>query len=207
MRSRLFIALLGLAACESRTPSLEEAPPPDPQAAAEAAPVEFAATPPREAPPKVAPTDVRTPEWPAERDEFARSRLTDAARVEVDRSPLPALVVAETKLLASTVVTTGPHWYSATSRDGGLTTTLHGTRLAHQHAHIPPASGRSAVRGRPAFVTENEGIVSAAWVEGGVAYALDVECRDRDDARCHGEGFVVGLASRLVFVGGHGGAR
>jgi hypothetical protein len=125
----------------------------------------------------------------------------------VDRSPLPALVVGETKLLAATVVTTGPHWYSATARNGGLTMTLHGTRLAHRYAHIPPASGRWSVRGRPAFVTENEGIMSAAWVEDGVAYALDVECHDRDDARCQGEGFVLGLAAKVVFVGGLGGAR
>lgn len=203
MRSGFLLASLALAGCEAREPGnafeRDATRAPESHAAEQDGAVGGTK---RMARAATRPTEVRTPRWPSDRDEFARSRLSDAARAEVDRAPVPVLVVNDPKQLASTVVTTGPHWYATSVRDGGLTVALHGTRLAHVHADIPPAQGRSAVRGQPAFVTENEGIVSASWVENGMAYALDVECFDRADARCHGESFVLGLAARLVFVGG-----
>ncbi|MBM4376446.1 MAG: hypothetical protein FJ095_15300 [Deltaproteobacteria bacterium] len=159
-----------------------------------------------DAKPAAAATEVRTPRWSEPVDEHAVSRMSDAARAEVARSPVPVLAVANAKWLASMVVTTGLHWYATSVRDGELTVSIHGTRLAHVHPEIPPAEGRSRVRGKPAFVTENEGIVSASWLEDGIAYALDVECFDRADARCRSEGYALELGRKLVFVGGRGGA-
>jgi hypothetical protein len=158
------------------------------------------------APATAVPTEIRTPRWTERLDEHAVRRMSEASRAEVAQSPVPVLAVADAKWLASMVVTTGPHWYATSVRDGGLTVSIHGTRLAHVHQEIPAAEGRSRVRGKPAFVTENEGIVSASWLEDGIAYALDVECYDRGDARCRSEAFVLELGRKLVFVGGRGGA-
>jgi len=161
---------------------------------------------------KATPVDARkalvgTPSWPTSVDGPALKELSEAARRELAHSPVPVLVVDEPKLLRTAVITTGPHWYALSTKDGGLTTALHGTRLAHDYPEIPPARGRSEVRGRPAFITENEGIVSASWLENGVAYSLDLECFERQDTRCQGAAHVTAIANRLRYVGGEGGTR
>lgn len=191
-----------LAACEPRGEVLDGGPPERPAAHPPERP-ERPSRPKRAEPTATAvPTVVARPTFAEARNDAVAKRLPEAAREELGRSPVPALVVDEPKLLASAVITTGPHWYALSARDGGLTVSLHGTRLAHQHREIPAAKGRDAVRGRPAFFTENEGVVSASWVEDGVAYALDLECHERDDARCRGTAHLAKIAEQLVFVGG-----
>lgn len=205
----LVATALSLTACDRGSDVSGARPLADPEG--RAAPLE--STPPSSDGPKIkartasGKTEVRTPRWSESVEVLAESLLSDTSRAEVKKAPVPALVVNEPKWLAATVVTTGPHWYAASFRDGGLTVSIHGTRLAHLHDDIPPAEGRSSVRGRPAFVTENEAIVSAAWVEDGVAYSLDLECFDRDDRRCRDEAYVLELGGRLVFVGGQGAKR
>ena len=54
------------------------------------------------------------------------------------------------------------------------------------------------------FVTVNEGIRTASWMENGAAYSVDVECNDFRDARCQGEDFLLSIVAQLAFVGGSG---
>jgi hypothetical protein len=162
---------------------------------------------PTKAPPQARKVVVHTPNWSLPIDERAKSQLSEAARAELARAPVPMLVVDEPALLRAAVVTTGPHWAALSAKDGDLTVVLHGTRLAHDYPEIPEARGKSLVRGRPAFVTENEGIVSASWLEDGVAYSLELECFERSDARCQGDGHLLVLAERLRFVGGEGSTK
>jgi hypothetical protein len=145
--------------------------------------------------------------WPIRIDERARARLPEQARAEVDKAPVPLLVVDDVGLLRKAVITTGPHWAALSCRHDGITVSLHGTRLSHDYRDIPPAEGTARVRGQAAFITQNEGIWSASWPEHGVAYSLEVECERASDARCRDEHELLELAERLVYVGGEGSRR
>lgn len=188
-------SLLFLTACGESGEALDRLPHEPPRA------------PEKVAPKAARPALVQTVSWSSSIDVPSAKELSDLARSELAHSPVPVLVVAEAKLLRAAILTTGPHWYAVAAKDGGLTVALSGTRLAYDYPEIPTAHGRSTVRGRPAFFTENEGIVSASWVENGVAYALDLECFDRHDARCHGAEYLLTLAEKLRYVGGEGSAR
>ncbi len=145
--------------------------------------------------------------WPAAGtlDRIAFARLDESSRDAVRTSPVPVLVLREPALLAVTRVMTGPAWYAIAAREGGLTISLGGTRLAHPHPGVAPARGRSIVRGEPAFVTQNEAIWSASWLENGVAYVLEVECDTPSEPRCADERTLLGLTAALSYVGGAGG--
>jgi hypothetical protein len=158
---------------------------------------------PAPAPPKptAQPID-HEPSWPTDPvDEAALAALPAEAREHVARSTLPVLVVAKAELLPATVLVVEERWYAQSARLDGLTVSLHASRTAHKYPGHAPAKGNATVRGRDAFVLENEGIWSATWIEGGVAYAVDVECFARDDARCS-QAYVLELAESVRFVGG-----
>lgn len=142
-------------------------------------------------------------------DVSALGRLSEASRRVVERAPVPALVVSDDVLLANAVVMAQPSWYAVSTRGDGITVSLHASKVAHRYPHIPPLERPTGkkVRGHDAIVTENEAIWSAAWIEGGVAYSLEVECARLPDPRCESDAFVMGLAGRLAFVGGEGVAK
>lgn len=185
---------LGLLACSAPEPAGGKTPP-------RAKPM--ASVRPTQAPPQAQrlEQEVTWPEASAV-DGATRAALTDEARAAVDRAPVPALVVARPELLARSVIMAKEHWYAVSASHDGLTVSIHASRVAHRYPHTPKAQGRGRVRGHHAFVTQNEGIWSAAWVEGGVAYALEVECGQRPDARCDDEALVLSLAGDLRYVGG-----
>ncbi len=54
------------------------------------------------------------------------------------------------------------------------------------------------------FVSINEGIRTASWIENGAAYSVDVECSDVRDARCQSEEFLLSIVAQLTYVGGSG---
>jgi len=107
-------------------------------------------------------------------------------------------------IVSSATVMSDEHWVAVSARDGERTLSIHSTDVSHPAAGNEPAPPRSArVRGRPATVTENEGIRSIAWEEDDVAYSLDVECaRPHEDEACTGEAYVRELAEALVVLGG-----
>jgi len=144
--------------------------------------------------------------WPAAAalDDEARQALPPAAQAAVQRATVPVLVVGRPAALAASIVMTKPLWTALSTRFDGVTVSLSGTRAAHRYPHLAPAEGRARVRGKPAWVTQNEGIWSAAWREFGVAYVLEVECGERPDPRCADDGFVLELAHQLRYVGGAG---
>jgi hypothetical protein len=141
--------------------------------------------------------------WPAESiDTVALAALSEQARGVIATSPVPAFVVAEGALLASAVVMAKSRWYAVSARADGVVVSLHASRAAHRYPHLPRAEGKQSVRGLPAFVTQNEQIWSAAWIEGGVAYSLELECVSLPDARCADDAHLMSLAARLAYVGG-----
>lgn len=153
--------------------------------------------------------------WPAAAtlDERTLSSLSDTSlgereiRASIARSPVPVLAPKDLRLTAPTLVVEG-EYFALTGRFEGSTISLQGTRAAHRYEGVDPAAGnREIIRGASpmrAFVSVNEGIRTASWIESGVAYSVDVECADPREARCQGDDFLLAVVAQLVYVGGSG---
>lgn len=151
-------------------------------------------------------TSVAVVRWPLpstiDRDAFAGLDAISASAVR--SAPVPVLVVRDPLFARAARVMAGPHWVALAARADGLTVSLSGTRLAHRHPGVASARGRASVRGQPAFVTQNERIWSASWLEYGAAYVLEVECDQPSEARCNDDRKLMELAATLRYVGGAG---
>jgi len=90
------------------------------------------------------------------------------------------------------------------ARGAGLSVFVQGNRTARRIENVPPAIGRQTVRGRPAWITQNEAVWSATWEEHGATYVVELECGDPDDARCKDDATLREVAESLAFVGGRG---
>jgi hypothetical protein len=127
-------------------------------------------------------------------------------RALVSRSPVPVLAPKDLRLTTPTLVVEG-EYFALTGRVDGATISLQGTRAAHRYEGVDPAAGNrdlmrgSAVRG---FISVNEGIRTASWIENGAAYSVDIECSNVQDARCQSEEFLLSLVANLTYVGGSG---
>lgn len=134
------------------------------------------------------------------------TRTEDELRALVARSPVPVLVPKALRLTTPTLIVEG-EFFALTGRADGATLSLQGTRAAHRYEGIGPVAGNRDVRGElhlRGFVSVNEGIRTASWMENGVAYSLDVECSDARDARCQSDDFLLSVLAELTFVGGSG---
>jgi hypothetical protein len=148
-----------------------------------------------------------TVSWPAETaaDEGALLALDGVrdARARIARSPVPVLAPTSVSLVTPVLVVEA-EYYALSGRDGDAAIAIQGTRMARRYENIPPVAGDRAVRGVRGFVSVNEGIRTASWIENGAAYSVDVECKSVEDHRCASEEYLLDLVSRLAFVGGAG---
>ncbi|WP_437731635.1 hypothetical protein [Sorangium sp. So ce1335] len=144
--------------------------------------------------------------WPPSTslDRDALAALPRAAAHAAQASQVPVLVPPRRDLLAAPVIVARDHWTSFWARTESLTVSVTMTRLSRKYPSIPSIRGAHAVRGAPAFITANEGIWSASWIENGVSYALDIECASPEAPACASDALVRELASELVYVGGVG---
>jgi hypothetical protein len=148
--------------------------------------------------------------WPAAStvDDTALSSLGGRmserdVRALVARSPVPLLAPKHLRLESPTLVVEG-EYFALTGRADGATISLQGTRAAHRYEGVEQVSGNRSLRGTKGFVSINEGIRTASWIENGAAYTLDVECADVRDARCQGEELLLSIVEQLAYVGGSG---
>jgi hypothetical protein len=90
--------------------------------------------------------------------------------------------------------------YTVTQRDEQMTLSLTGSLVSREEASIKATPGKPAgtLRGVPVYVTENEGIKTATWIENGTAYALDIECTSDSDKRCTSPDYVMNVIKGLV---------
>lgn len=140
--------------------------------------------------------------WPSGHVDEAALAALGPDRANVARSPVPVLAPKDARLEDPKVMIDA-EYYAIAGKLSGATISIQGTRLAHKYDTIPPTPGDRPMRGGHGFVTVNEGIRSASFVENGAAYSVDVECADpTHDARCTGDAFVLGLVESLVYVGG-----
>ncbi|WP_437671918.1 hypothetical protein [Sorangium sp. So ce131] len=144
--------------------------------------------------------------WPpaASLDRGALAALPKRAAHAAGTSRVPVLVPSRRELLAAPVIVAKEHWTSFWARTEEITVSITMTRLSRKVPGIPPLRGAHIVRGEPAFITANEGIWSASWVESGVSYALDVECASPEAPACASDALVREIAAELVYVGGAG---
>lgn len=144
--------------------------------------------------------------WPAPAalDRAALGALSAAARERVSSSRVPVLLPAKEEMLAVANVIAKETWTASSVRTGGVTVTVTASRAAHVVPGVGPAKGNRAIRGTHGFVSQNEGIWSAAWTENGVAYSVEVECDSPAAARCADDAYVMELANGLAYVGGAG---
>ncbi|MBX7100343.1 MAG: hypothetical protein K1X89_21680 [Myxococcaceae bacterium] len=177
------LVLAALTACDERPPVVASPPATDTQALDEA--------------PEVL---VATPAAPARLETWALRHLSPESREAARLAPVPLLVPPQPRLLAGMVVSAGEHFVAFHAAADGLTWTLHGTRLAYRYPELAPVEGPDAIRGTCGFLGQEEGTWSATWLEGGVAYSLDLECSVAADARCADASTVAALAESLVAV-------
>src|SRR5947209_6791663 len=135
---------------------------------------------------------VQTVRWPslAALDSAALAKLPPEARAKVESAKMPVLVPNDVVLLEHAKIVAEQNFFAFSASSGGLSVSVHGTRVAHVR-DIPPIKGDRTIRGASAFVTENERVREASWTENGVSYVVDVECEKENDARCSSDRFLV----------------
>lgn len=134
-------------------------------------------------------------------DRAALAALAPDARQAVTRATMPVLALADARFATQAFVVE-PAFYAQSAKANGLTIAIQGTKPSVRVDGVPATTGDRRVRGGAGFVSENEGIRTATFVENGIAYAVDVECERRDDTRCTEDTFVLEIASALAYVGG-----
>lgn len=146
-------------------------------------------------------------------DEDLRSTLGPALLRRVATAPAPvyfpsapAWAVSE---LDSAALHRGEHWFALELHRGDAHLNFSASTLSRLHAQLTgdalaeaqALSQRDVLRGRPALVTRNEGIWSGSWIEGGVAYSLELECGAQSQA-CVDDRELRSVAESLAYVGG-----
>lgn len=198
MRKVLFaVFACGIAGCASVDPS----PPTPREGSADAD--DLAAAPPSRGRVIGGERVARVVQWPAadEVDAELVATLDDELRVAIEAAPLPVMLPTEVPL-GSAALTQGEHWWALWLQHDGLTITLHASGMARVHPHLRGAALPHTVRGTEGLVTQNESVWSAAWVEHGVAYALEIECADPRMDACRDDARVREIAESLAFAGG-----
>jgi hypothetical protein len=139
---------------------------------------------------------------PGATDAIALGKLSPEAQLAVTRSPVGVLVPSDPALLASGTVMADKSWYAFHAQTSGVTIAIQGTNVAHVHPEVAPDDGNTILRRGRGYVTVNEGIRTASFIEDGVAYAVDVECATAGDPHCASDAYVLELTNGLVKVGG-----
>jgi hypothetical protein len=90
--------------------------------------------------------------------------------------------------------------YAVSRRDEDLSWSLTGSVVnrAESSIDVTPLAPTATLRGVPVYVSENEGIKTATWIENGTAFALDVECASDADPRCTSSEYILDRVRQLV---------
>ena len=135
--------------------------------------------------------------------ELAIDRLSEQGQGVVGDSPVPVILPDDDQLLESAYITVGDAWYEASMQGDGHSVAINGTHRSHS---APGAGGKkegdhSQPQGH--LLTRTHGIVTLAFEEFGVAYAIDVECENPlENPLCAKDEYVLSLAESAGVVGG-----
>lgn len=144
----------------------------------------------------------RAPEWASfgVPDDSVRLSLEADVLAAVDRASAPVLAPRAWSVVK--VIPLAKAGFSLIARDGDAKLVLQSSKIAHLYEDLPSAAPRAEIRGVAGTLTVNEGIRSASWVEGGVAYTADLECGDAEAPACASDEGFSALLEGLVYVGG-----
>lgn len=151
----------------------------------------------------------RVPSWPPASTIAAgvRERLPQPLREAVDRCPVPVLVPGDASWLARATMHSpadaNSYGYALAAGQGDLQVSVQASRIATLLPHVGHHRGNRRIRGGEGWYSDNDGIRTASWIEHGVAYTLDLECRAARDCT---DAAIEGLVEGLVYVGGAGAA-
>jgi hypothetical protein len=150
----------------------------------------------------------RIPQWPAPAtiDDVVHGRLPESAQAAVSRSPVPVLAPTDAPLVAEAAVFSGPWGYALSARHGERTLAVQASKIATLLPHVGHVPGNTRLRGVDGWISINDGIRTAAWIEHGTAYSLDLECFAADGPECS-EAALRAAVEGLVYVGGSGAVR
>ncbi len=150
---------------------------------------------------------LRVVAWPdaADTNEAARTRYSTQVQETLSRSPIPVLAPADPT--ANVTATVGPHWYALTVHAEGYLLHTHGSGEARVHPHVRSVEPSHPMREAGGFLTRNEEIWSASWIERGASYSFEIECDRRKVAWCDDEAEVLARVEALVYIGVKAGAR
>jgi len=148
----------------------------------------------------------RTVQWPEAESRVltAYDELDGKSQLAVDEAPVPVLAPDLDLALDQRKVMQGPEWAAFWGQREGLTVTVHASRMARVFPGLRPKPGTHTIRDQPAFITRNEGIWAASWIENGVAYDLELECVPLESPYCTDSSTLESMAEDLVYVGGRG---
>jgi hypothetical protein len=137
----------------------------------------------------------------------AVAQLSPASRAELVRTPFPMLVLPA-QYAERSVVMAEAHWAAVSWSDRDqeplfaltVTATDVWNDLGDDSSQVHPTPPTTdTVRGLPATTATNEGIRFVSWIDGNIAWTLDVMCFDHEhDVRCTESGFAIELANSLV---------
>lgn len=93
------------------------------------------------------------------------------------------------------------HYSFSEARDNMVLSLIGGleaTSREESETEIAPRTPAATIRGVPIYVTENEGVKTATWIEQGTAFAVDLECSSEADERCRSSDYIVSVVRDLV---------
>ncbi len=144
----------------------------------------------------------RIPEWPAADDPgtLRAAELRPETLRAVEASSVPVLLPTEAPWSDELrLIPLGESGYSLRARSARSKLILQASGIARLYEDLPGERGSSTIRGVSGHLTENEGILSASWIERGTSYTADLECGDPEAPECSAEGFAR-LLDTLAFA-------
>lgn len=122
-----------------------------------------------------------------------------------EEAPVPVLLPADRKALASVEPTVGANWYAAKFEREGREVTIEGDRVAREadldefHPADDSATSENSYR-----ISQTHGVLTLSFTAFGAAYTLDIECREVDQrGTCTDKSFAVDTAGALERLGGN----
>lgn len=150
----------------------------------------------------------RQPVWPGAQTLAALGeRLPAPLRTDIARSPVPVLVPGDPTWLARATIYSpdGPDsfGYALSATHEGVNIHVQGSSIATLVPGVGQIRGNRRIRGGEGYLSSNDGIRSASWIEHGVAYSLDLECASSTGPACS-EAALLAAVEGLAYVGGRG---
>lgn len=150
---------------------------------------------------------VREIDWEAaaEYPKLESELVSEELRSFYAEAPVPVLLPADRKALASVEPTVGANWYAAKFERNGREVTIEGDRVARgaDLEELHPADD-AATSENGYQISQTHGVLTLSFTAFGAAYTLDIECQEVDQrGTCTDKSFAIDTAGALERLGGN----